>query len=139
MSSICVGFHKTLVFPGILCLASLQKYCQCVTQHTKGSFVNQRKFPWGPCLSKLKAVIKSMTCHCRCKHSNYLDGKGFHYSYLESWMLRLSICKLFSTDAGIFQRPRYLPCHGFSSPLTSGFTGASDASAGVGGGCLRTF
>lgn len=43
--------------------------------------------PKGVCLGsmsvKMKAVIKSMMYHCRYKHSNYLDSKGYHYSYSE--------------------------------------------------------
>lgn len=47
------------------------------------SVVNQREVWWGSMPVKMKAVIKSMMYHCRYKHSNYLDSKGFHYSYSE--------------------------------------------------------
>lgn len=145
MLNTCLGFHKTLVFPGILCpraLAFLQKYLWYVTQpfHSAvvaSSFVNQRS------LLGVHAC-QNEGCHWLCdvplhiyKYSNYLDSKGFHYSSSEVACFNSANANFSALMLGFSKWLRHLPWHGFScmgeifmSSLTSGFTAASDTSAG---------
>lgn len=122
MLNTCLGFHKTLVFPGILCpraLAFLQKYLWYVTQpfHSAvvaSSFVNQRS---------LLGVHACQNAGCRWlsdvplhiyKYSNYLDSKGFHYSSSEVACFNSANANSSALMLGFSKWLGHLPWHGFS-------------------------
>ncbi len=105
--------------------------------------------PKGVCLGsmpvKVKAVIKSMMCHARYKHSNYLDSEGFHYSYSEvvcfssAYANSLALMLGFSNGWDIFHDMGFLAWGNFHISSNIWFYGGFRCLGWVGRGCSRTF